>query len=220
LNALANQDPMVVPTVSPMVGAAAHESTADSAVAATRSVGMAIALGALTMTFAALLLATAIVRAQASTWPPPGEATVPHAWSWPIAATLAALLGSGAMRVAHRNARATVIAAGAGDRRRLVWALVAAAGAGAAFIGIQLAGWRWLAAAGVRPSSGMVASVLYALTLFHALHALAALLALLPTLVRALRGRRVSAAALASLASFWHLVTIVWIVVFLAVFVA
>jgi cytochrome c oxidase subunit 3 len=165
---------------------------------------MAIALGALTMTFAALLLAYAIVRAQASTWPPPGEPALPRAWSWPIAATLAALLGSGAMRVARRHAGATAMAAGAGHPRRLLWALIVAAGAGAAFIGIQLTGWRWLAAAGVRPSSGMVASVVYALTLFHALHALAALLALVPTLVRALRGRLVSAAALASLSSFWQ----------------
>ena len=207
---------------------AADASDAGKADVATVSIGMAVALGALTMTFAALLLAYAIVRVQAATWPPPGEAPVPRSWVWLLSATFAALAGSAAIHVARRNmgrAAATVVVGvgvgvGIGMRGRVQRALVAAAGAGTTFIAIQVCGWRWLLSSGIRPSSGMVASVVYALTLFHALHALAALVVLLPILLRAVRGGAVGASALAALSSFWHLVTVLWIVVCLAVFVA
>lgn len=206
--------------------AAADTSGAGKADEATVSIGMAVALGALTMTFAALLLAYAIVRVQTATWPPPGEAPVPRSWPWLLSATFAALAGSAAMYGARRNvagAAATVDGGGGGGgglRGRVRRALVAAAGAGTTFIAIQVCGWRWLIASGVRPNSGMVASVVYALTLFHALHAFAALVLLLPILFRAVRGGAVGASALAALSSFWHLVTVLWIVVCLAVFVA
>jgi cytochrome c oxidase subunit 3 len=175
---------------------------------------MAVAMGAVAMTFGALLLAYAIVRAQAPSWPPPGEAAVPGPWPWPLLATAAALAASFAMRAARAHGGASV-ANGRGVRH----ALVAAAVAGSAFIGVQLAGWFSLLAAGVRPSDGVVTSVVYALTLFHAVHAVAALIALTPLLVRVLRGGTVPVSALAAVSAFWHLVAIVWIVVFLAVFV-
>jgi heme/copper-type cytochrome/quinol oxidase subunit 3 len=199
---------------------------------ATASVGMAIALGALTMTFATVLLAYAIVRAQAVRWPPPGEAPVAPAWPWPLAATAAALAGSTAMSIASRTIRrskrqaadqahpTTSIAATATTIRQLKPALRAAAAAGVIFIAIQISGWVSLNASGIRPSDGIVASVVYALTIFHALHALAALLVLLPVLWRVSRGSPGRASALAAVSSFWHFVTIAWLVVFLAVFVA
>jgi heme/copper-type cytochrome/quinol oxidase subunit 3 len=222
---------------------------------ATSSVGMAIALGALTMTFAALFLAYAIVRSQAAAWPPPGEAAAALAWPWPIAATVAALAGSVAMRAASRANResAHTLTRGAEARIPMVPAMVQAASthtavatvpvpqrtattittttklkralrmtaaAGVIFIGVQISGWVGLAAAGLRPSAGMVVSVVYALTLFHALHALAALLALLWLLRRVSSGPLAHTSALDVVAAFWHFVTIVWLVVFFAVFVA
>ena len=188
---------------------------------ATLSVGMAVTLGALTMTFAAVLLAYAIVRAQAPAWPPPGERGPPPIWPWPIGATVVALAGSVAMFMAERRGLphptpTPTLAPSAALTR----ALIGAAAAGGTFIGIQTTAWIWLTRAGVRPDSGLVASVIYALTVFHALHALAALVALTPLLVRAARHRPIPRSALAAVSSFWHLVTIVWIVVFLAVFVA
>ena len=65
--------------------------------AATLSVGVAVALGAVFMAFAAVLLAYAIIRVQAPAWPPPGEAPPPPFWPWPALATAAALVGSAAM---------------------------------------------------------------------------------------------------------------------------
>lgn len=195
-------------------GAHGHASTEPDADArATVSVGMAVALGALTMTFAAVLLAYAIVRTQSSSWPPPGESRPPSIWPWPIAATLAALAGSVALSFARRSS-----AAGLQPSVRVTRALACATAAGIAFMGIQTTAWIWLTRAGVHPASGIVASVVYALTLFHALHALAAIVALMPLLIRAARGRPVRGSALAAVSSFWHLVTVAWIVVFLAVF--
>lgn len=182
--------------------------TAESARRATVTVGMAVTLGALTMTFAALLLAYGIVRLQAPAWPPPGEPVIPALWAWRLAATVAALAGSAALWGTTRGRAAKL--------RDLVGAVVA----GTAFLALQVGCLRALARANVLPSSGIVASVVYALTLFHALHALVALMVLLPSLITAARGRVVDAGRLSALASFWHLVTAVWLVIFVAVFVA
>ncbi len=207
--------PLVAPSVAPPAPATRGTSARKAASQATVSVGMAIALGAVAMCFAALLLGYAILRAQAPSWPPPGEAPVPRSWSWLLGATAAALAGSAAMRAAVRVVdRETTTAA-----LRLKFLLIVAAVAGTTFIGVQILGWASLSASGIRPNAGIVASVVYALTLFHAVHALAALVALIPALVRALRGGRVRTTALAAIASFWHLVTIVWLVVLVAVFI-
>ncbi|MBC8133328.1 MAG: cytochrome c oxidase subunit 3 [Deltaproteobacteria bacterium] len=179
---------------------------------ATVSVGMAIALGALSMTFAAVLLAYAVVRVQAPAWPPPGEAAPPSVWPWPLAATLFALSGSVTMSMARRKAVTPA--------PRLLRPLLLTAGAGIAFVVIQISAWVWLVRSGLRPSTGLVTSVVYALTAFHALHALAAVIALLPAIVRAWRNKVVRPASLGAVGSLWHLVTIVWVVVFVAVFVA
>jgi heme/copper-type cytochrome/quinol oxidase subunit 3 len=181
---------------------------ADAARRATVTVGMAVTLGALTMTFAALLLAYGIVRSQAPAWPPPGEPPLPPLWGWRAGATIAALVGSVALWSCRNSGEA---------RREKLPALAVAAVAGLTFLALQLGSLQALAGAGIKPSSGIVASVVYALTLFHGLHALVALLFLAPALFQAARGGR---GHLGALAAFWHLVTGVWVVIFLAVFVA
>jgi heme/copper-type cytochrome/quinol oxidase subunit 3 len=174
---------------------------------ATITVGMTVTLAALAMTFAALLLAYGIVRVQAPAWPPPGEPPLPALWAWRLGATVTAIAGSAALWGAT------------GGRFTTVSGLAGAGLAGTAFLALQVGGLRALARAGVLPSSGIVASVVYALTLFHALHALVALVFLLPSLLAAVRGRVVDQGHLGALASFWHLVTAVWLVIFVAVFV-
>lgn len=194
---------------------------------ATLSVGMAVALAALAMTFAAVLLAYAIVRVQAPSWPPAGEAGPPRPWPWPVVATLAAVAGS-AMMARSQRVRARLPASAdleptADDTRNarsLTRWLGATVAAGLAFVAIQASGWGWLTRTGFRPDSGLVASVVYALTVFHALHALAAVIVTAPLLARAVRHQGLRPSALAAVASFWHLVTAVWLVVFVAVFVA
>lgn len=181
----------------------------EVAARATVTVGMTVALAALAMTFAALLLAYAIVRVQAPAWPPPGEAPLPALWGLRLAATAFAVAGSGAMQLVARGGRA-----GARERSR---ARAAATVAGVVFLALQVASLRALGAAGVHPGSGLAASVVYALTAFHGLHALVAVLLSLALLVarRPARPGRVLAVV-----AFWHLVTVVWLVVFAAVFVA
>ena len=139
--------------------------------AATLSVGLAVALGAVVMAFASVLLAYAIIRVQAPSWPPPGEVPTPPLWPWPALATGAALAGSAAMRraTAHR------LAGGLTRPGQLLPPLLLAMAAGVTFMMVQSFAWRWLLHAGVRPDSGLVGSVLFALTIFHALHAGAAL---------------------------------------------
>ena len=193
-------------------GVAGERVPADAARRATVTVGMAVTLGALTMTFAALLLAYGIVRLQAPAWPPPGESPLPTLWGWRTGATAAALLGSAALWWSGRDQR---------QAHRGAWsALMAAAIAGLAFLVLQLGAFQALARAGVKPSSGIVASVVYALTLFHGLHALAALGFLAPALWKTARGGHLGRGYLGALAAFWHLVTAVWLVIFAAVFVA
>jgi heme/copper-type cytochrome/quinol oxidase subunit 3 len=185
----------------------------DSAARATVTVGMTVALAAIAMTFAALLLAYGVVRAQSPAWPPPGEFPLPPLWGLRLAATAAALTGSVAMWVAARGlASGTTV-----SRTRAVPALVSVTVTGVVFLALQFASLRALGTAGVHPSSGLAASVIYALTAFHGLHALAAVLLSLGLLAtwRTARPGRVLAVA-----SFWHLVTVVWLVVFVAVFVA
>ncbi|HEY8922963.1 MAG TPA: hypothetical protein VIU64_01210, partial [Polyangia bacterium] len=102
--------------------------------------------------------------------------------------------------------------------------LAVAGGSGLAFLAAQAAALVALGRAGVGPGAGMAASVVYALCSFHALHVLAALLALASVLAAvgpgARAGRRsASLPRVNAVAAFWHLVTAVWCVVFLGVFV-
>jgi heme/copper-type cytochrome/quinol oxidase subunit 3 len=188
---------------------------ADPERGATTSIGMIVALSALGMTFAALLLAYAIVRTQSPAWPPPGEAPLPPLWGWRVLATVTSLAGSVAMAATARRARTGRDARGP---------LAAAAGSGLAFLAAQAAALVALGRAGAGPGAGLAASVVYALCSFHALHVVAALLALTAVLgaVRAGAGGALPPARLArvdAVAAFWHLVTAVWCVVFLGVFV-
>lgn len=182
---------------------------------ATTSVGMIVALSALGMTFASLLLAYAIVRAQSPVWPPPGEAPLPPLWAWRLLGTAASIAGSAAMAATARRARA------GRDARK---PLAAAAGSGVVFLAAQTAALVALGRAGVGPGAGLAASVVYALCSFHALHVVAALLALTSVLgsvwAEARAGRPPARLArVDAVAAFWHLVTAVWLVVFLGVFV-
>lgn len=177
---------------------------------ATVAVGLVVAFAALVMTFGALLLAYGLVRVQAGRWPPEGETRL-LGLIWPrvLAATVAAAVASGAVHSAvhsaHRNSRG----------RALLVATAAAWG----FVVVQVWTARHLLALGARPSSGMVASVLFALGAFHALHALAAALLVSRLAVRAARGRVVRPATVRAAAAFVHLVTGLWLVIGLAVFV-
>jgi cytochrome c oxidase subunit 3 len=166
--------------------------------AVTARVGMAIFLGALAMMFAALLLAYAIVRAQAPAWPPAGTPPLPRG-------------------VLACNTLLLVAASVALHRRRVGVALAL----GAAFLVAQALVWRGLAAAGLGPASGIYGSVFFALSGFHALHVLGGLVALAAVWARARRaaggGPDAAAPALRLVATYWDFVLVVWLVLYLAV---
>jgi len=131
-------------------GAAASDGT-------TARVGMTIFLGTLAMLFAALLLAYAILRAQALAWTPPGAPPFPRA-----AAGANTLL---------------LVAASAALRR---WRGAAAA-LSLGFLAGQVVLWRHLVAIGLGPAGGhgaLLGQVFLALSALHALHVAAGLIAL------------------------------------------
>ncbi len=155
------------------------------------TVGLLIFLGATAMLFAALLLAYAILRAEAPVWPPAGTPPFPRGAA---TANTAVLLAAG---LALRAARAT-------GRR---WLAFAALALGTAFLALQGALWRHLAATHLGPSAGALGDAFFALSVFHALHVLGGLVALAVTRARRLR----------LLTIYWDFVLAVWIVIYVGV---
>jgi len=155
------------------------------------SVGLFIFLGATAMLFAALLLAYAILRAEAPVWPPAGTPPFPRGAA---TANTAVLL---AAALALRSARST-------GRRGLAFA---AFGLGTTFLILQGALWRHLAATHLGPSAGALGDVFFALSVFHALHVLGGVIALAVTRARRLR----------LLTTYWDFVLVVWVVIYVAV---
>ncbi len=127
-------------------------------------VGLVIFLGATAMLFAALLLAYAIVRSQAPSWPPPGAPPFPRGAA--AANTLALVAASLALRRGWAGAAFSL---------------------GAAFLVAQALLWRHLVAIHLGPSAGVLGEVFFALSVLHALHVLAGLVALALTGARRLR---------------------------------
>ncbi|MFL5303935.1 MAG: hypothetical protein ACJ8F1_01930, partial [Polyangia bacterium] len=118
------------------------------------AVGLVVFLGTTAMLFAALLLAYAILRAQAPQWPPAGSLPLPRGAAG--ANTLILAAASAALWRARRtNARGWVIAAGA---------------LGAGFLAAQIGLWRHMVATGLGPRGQMPGQVFLALSVLHALH--------------------------------------------------
>jgi cytochrome c oxidase subunit III len=87
------------------------------------------------------------------------------------------------------------------------WLAFAALGLGAAFLVLQAALWRHLAATHLGPSAGALGDVFFALSVLHALHVLGGLVALALTRARRLR----------LLTAYWDFVLAVWIVIYVEV---
>ena len=172
---------------------------AASARAVTGSVGMVVFLGACAMLFAALLLAYAIVRAQASAWPPPGTPPFPRG----AAASNGLLLIAAGFALRRARARGTPLAA-------------AALGLGALFLLMQGMLWRRLVVGQLGPGSGALGDVFFALSVAHALHVLGGLIAIALLLRRGaapeVRARRLRLATL-----YMDFVAVVWVIIYVAV---
>lgn len=173
----------------------------------TARLGMAVFLGSWVMLFAGLLFAYGLIRVRAPAWPPVDQPPLP--WGLPALNTLLLAASSAALEAARRRLV---------HRRRPAaggWTLAAAL-AGAAFLVLQVVFWLGLRRAGLLPTAGPYASVLYGLTGLHAAHAAVGVAALLG-LARAVP-RRASPATLDLWAMYWHFVGAAWLAIFLAVF--
>ena len=180
----------------------ASEARLNGANGANSAVGMAVFLGACAMLFAALLFAYALLRAQATAWPPPGTPPFPRG----AAASNGLLLIAAGFALRRARARGPAWAAGA-------------LGLGTLFLLMQATLWGRLVAAHLGPGTGALGDAFFALSAFHALHVLGGLVAI-AVLLRSrahpeLRARRQRLATI-----YMDFVAVVWLVIYLAVCLA
>ena len=163
------------------------------------AVGMAVFLGACAMLFAALLFAYAVVRTQASAWPPPGTPPFPRG----AAASNGLLLIAAGFALRRARTRGPAWAAGA-------------LGLGALFLLMQAALWGRLVADHLGPGTGALGDAFFALSMFHALHVLGGLVAitimLRPRAPAEARPRRLRLATV-----YMDFVAAVWLIIYVAV---
>ncbi len=178
------------------------------------------------LSFAAILIAAAYLRANGAPWANPGEVL-----NIPLTAfnTFVLLLSSYTMMSAYEAVKD-------GEQKRFITFLTATLALGLLFLGVQIYEYyhfivgsaeltEKLALAGLggeyfRPSSGMYAASFFGATGFHGLHVLSGVIFILYVLAGALRGRfhqgdhlRVEVLTL-----FWHFVDLMWMLVFTVVY--
>jgi cytochrome c oxidase subunit 3 len=154
------------------------------------AVGLTVFLGALAMVFAALLLAFAVLRAQAPAWPPPGAGSFPRE----AAALNGVLLVLASLAIRGGAVRPAFVAG--------AFAL------GLGFLAGQALLWRHLVAARLGPGAGTLGDAFFALSGFHALHVLGGLVALAASVGRPERLRLTRI--------YWDFVLVIWAVVLIA----
>jgi len=179
----------------------------------TAYLGMVVFLASWTMMFASLFFAYGLVRSRATAWPPLDQPPLPLVL--PGLNTLVAAASSAALVLSLQAFRG-------GNRRAGARLVALAALLGAAFLGLQVSVWTSLWSAGLQPDTGPYASVFFALTGFHALHVLVGLLALGWLAARAFRGAYGPAhdTPVRLWTMYWHFVGAVWLLLYLAVYVA
>ena len=176
---------------------------------ATAVLGMSLFMASWAMLFAALFFAYGFTRARALAWPPADLPRLPLAL--PGLATLAIGAASAALVRARRPAAGT----------RPLRSVLVAIGGSAVFLAVQIAVAASLYAGGLRPDGGPYASVFYGLTTFHALHVavgIGGLVSLLPALRRAEAHGWPAPIALRLWALYTHMVTVLWLLLYLGVY--
>jgi heme/copper-type cytochrome/quinol oxidase subunit 3 len=167
----------------------------------TALMGMAVFMASWAMLFAALFFAYGASRLRALSWPPHDLPALPLAL--PALATLVLGASSAVLHAALAQVRA-------GNARGRGVALAAALGLG--FLLLQAVVWRSVYAGGLRPAAGAYAGFFFTLTVFHALHVMVGLVALGWL---ALRPRPLP---LRLWTIYWHMVGVIWAVMFLLVY--
>jgi heme/copper-type cytochrome/quinol oxidase subunit 3 len=185
--------------------AAATRATATSR----GSLGMWIFLAADAASFAALLIAYAVLRARAAAWPDTlARLNLPLGGALTyilLASSTTMALAVGAARAGRPSSAAT----------RWLWATIAL---GALFVGGQAFEWHALVAHGIGVAADQAAASYYVCTGWHGAHVIAGLAILVGLVIRAPAVPDADKLAVAAL--FWHFVDAVWIVVFTSVYLA
>lgn len=175
---------------------------------ATRWLGTVLGLAAWTMFFVSLTFAVGWYRLR-EPWPP---LPIP---SWMLALPgLSLAVGSVGL---HRARRGLFL--GADGARQLLRTLGALGVLGLGFVGLQagLTHIAWWNHPLRIPEDGVPASAFYGLTALHALHMLAVVAGLFVSAVRLKRGAEVRD-SLRQHALGWHFVTVMWLLLFVAVY--
>ena len=175
-----------------------------------RTLGMALLLASLSMLFIASLLGYVVTRARAEAWPPEGAPPLP----------MGLWLSTGVILLASFVVHTALRAAGQGEQRTLIRAIVVTTVLAILFLVIQTLNWMWLFDRGLTPRSGLYGFLFYLLTALHAAHVVGGLVPLVLVTVRAAAGRYTARehGGVRYCAVYQHFLAVVWTVVFVAVF--
>jgi cytochrome c oxidase subunit 3 len=172
----------------------------------TGRLGMRLLVLALSMLFAASLVAYVLVRARAAAWIPAGMPRLPGTlWI----STVLMLMSSVTMQAAVRAART-------GRGRALRTGMLATTLLGLLFLVSQTFNWLSLIAAHLTAGVDLYGFTFYVLTGLHAAHVVGGLIPLAVVTVRAFHGRYSAEfhPGVEYCAIYWHFLDVVWLVMF------
>lgn len=180
----------------------------------TSTIGMMVALGSWTMMFGALFFTYLAMRAQTTSWPPPGQ----HLPIVLPALNTVVIIGSSLTLVKALQGLRD------GRHKQAVSWMSVTLGLGMLFVLLQVVLWRTMWLDGLTSSAGTLGTVVYGLTILHAIHVVAGVVVLAYLLARALgraRGADRMHRQMLSLrlcGMFWHFVDVVWVLMFVGMF--
>lgn len=201
-------------TVAQVVELRPHVAAAQRQRELTGTVGMMVALGSWTMMFGAIFFMYLALRAQTHSWPPPGQ-HMPL--SLPAINTVVIVASSVTLVRALEKLRN-------GKHGTAVTWMSVTLGLGILFVALQVVLWRNMWLDGLTTASGTLGSVIYGLTILHAVHVAAGVVVLAYLLVRALSSARGAnrmhkqVLSLRLCGMFWHFVDVVWVLMFIGIF--
>lgn len=162
------------------------------------------------MFFAGLIAAYIVLRAGSLSWP-----IVSEVLNVPLVAgnTFILIVSSVTMVQAYAGIQA-------GNPRQLRRMLLATAGLGVLFLGIQAFEWSSLLREGTTPQVSLFGATFFTLTGFHGLHVSGGVVALILVIVKAWRGGYTQAEhqGVELMGLYWHFVDVVWIILFTIVY--
>ncbi|TAM48312.1 MAG: heme-copper oxidase subunit III [Acidobacteria bacterium] len=172
----------------------------------TGRLGMRLLVAALSMLFAASLVAYGLIRSRAAVWPPAG---MPHLPATLWVSTVLILASSVTMQAAVRAVRA-------GRERALRAGMLLTTLLGVLFLVSQTLNWFALVAAHLTAKANLYGFTFYILTGLHAAHVVGGLIPLAVVTARAFRGRYSAEfhPGVEYCAIYWHFLDVVWVVMF------